>query len=314
MLLETSAAAAALGAVAYGAGDFLGGCATRRIAAFGVVAIAQTVAMLFMFQHFTLEGASLPEGAESGVAVLAGVAYAVGLMTLYHGFANGRIAIVAPLCGLFGILVPLLGDIVLSRHIAPVQFLGIVICGFAVYLIAGVGATERGGGRRSWSIRLGIVSGMAYGVADLCLGMMPVEASTGALLVTRGVAAFLAASLVLVMVTRLATVPVPVRIDGGGLAPAVPPEAATTPFSAFVAPGVIASVLLATAAGAVDMAGQVGYVHAATRGSMGVAAALVALFPAVTVALAVIVLKERVSRVQCLGFAIAMSGVVLLVE
>lgn len=314
-MLETSAAAAAaLGAIAYGAGDFLGGCATRRIATFGVVAIAQTVAMLFMFQHFTLEGAALPVGAESSLAVLAGFAYAIGLMTLYHGFANGRISIVAPLCGLFGILVPLMGDIALSRDIAPVQILGIVVCGLAVYLIAGAGPPELGRDRVSWSIRFGIVSGMGYGVADLCLGMMPVESSTGALLVARAVAAFLAASLVLVLASRLAAAPAVVRVEDSRLAPAAAPGGAGWTLAAFVAPGVVGSVVLATAAGMFDMVGHMGYVHAATRGSMGVAAALVALFPAVTVALAVLILKERVSHVQLLGFAIAIGGVVLLVD
>ena len=60
-------------------------------------------------------------------------------------------------------------------------------------------------------------------------------------------------------------------------------------------------VALSGAAGLFDMLGHVGYVHAATRRSMGVAAALVAIFPGVTGLLAALVLQERITRSQLFG-------------
>ena len=61
--------------------------------------------------------------------------------------------------------------------------------------------------------------------------------------------------------------------------------------------------MLAATAGVFDAMGQMSYVHAATRGSMAVAASLVALFPAVVVVLAVVVLREQVVLRQYLGLA-----------
>jgi drug/metabolite transporter (DMT)-like permease len=42
---------------------------------------------------------------------------------------------------------------------------------------------------------------------------------------------------------------------------------------------------------------------------MGVAAALVAIFPAVTVLLAAMVLRERITRFQTLGFGFGAGGI-----
>ena len=72
------------------------------------------------------------------------------------------------------------------------------------------------------------------------------------------------------------------------------------------------SVALSVGAGLLDTLGHVGYVHAATRGSMGVAAALVAIFPAVTVLLAAILLRERITRAQMVGFGLGAGGIVFI--
>ena len=76
--------------------------------------------------------------------------------------------------------------------------------------------------------------------------------------------------------------------------------------------GLMISVALSVSAGLLDTLGHVGYVHAATRGSMGVAAALVAIFPAVTVLLAAVMLRERITRAQMVGFGLGASGIIFI--
>ena len=67
MIFEHGATwAAVLGAVAYGSGDFLGGCASRRLATFSAVAIAQTVAVTFMLQKLRARPGS-PSGGSTGL-------------------------------------------------------------------------------------------------------------------------------------------------------------------------------------------------------------------------------------------------------
>ena len=67
----------------------------------------------------------------------AGIAYAIGVISIYEGLGHGRIAIVASLCGLLSIVVPLAGDLVLSRRISRNELVGMVLCAAAAVLIVG---------------------------------------------------------------------------------------------------------------------------------------------------------------------------------
>lgn len=298
--LEFSAISIALaGAFAYGSGDFMGGRASTRLSPSGAVALAQVTAMLVAL-HLHAGGSGAPVGVPVIVAgVFGGVCYAVGLTFLYRGIAFGRIGVVAPVCGVVGILVPLAGDVALSRHIGAMQLLGIAVCGLAIVLLAGT--PERRDGRRSElsSFRIGLISGMGYGTADLMLGMMSPQEATGGLMVARSVAALIAVSIVAgaLLLARAA------RAEPGGQVPGpVAGRARLLPTAA--------ALSLAMLAGAFDSIGHMSYVHVATQGSMAVASALIALFPAVAVLLAVILLRERITAVQCLGLLASGAGVV----
>ena len=138
MIFEHTATwAAVLGAIAYGTGDFLGGCASRRLGTSSAVAIAQIVAATFMLQHYALAERPLPMGTQGWVSVAAGIAYAIGVISIYEGFGHGRIAIVASICGLLSIVVPLAGDLALGRNISHNEIVGIVLCAAAAILIVG---------------------------------------------------------------------------------------------------------------------------------------------------------------------------------
>ena len=45
---------------------------------------------------------------------------------------------------------------------------------------------------------------------------------------------------------------------------------------------------------------------------MGVAAALIAIFPAVTVLLAAVILRERITRPQMVGFGLGAGGIIFI--
>ena len=186
MIFEYAATwAAVLGAIAYGSGDFIGGCVARRLGTFGTVAIAQAVAVAFLLQDHALAQRPLPEGPHVWVTMAAGIAYAMGVMAIYEGLGHGRIAIVASICGLLGILVPLAGDLVLGRIITHNEIVGIVLCAAAAAVI--VAGSKACGDRKSirWSVGLGATSGIGFGIADLGLGTMPPELAAGALFMTR---------------------------------------------------------------------------------------------------------------------------------
>jgi len=289
---------ALLGAIAYGSGDFLGGRASLRISPAGAVSLAQCAAMFMALQAYLHSGASWPEtgGAVLGVAV--GIAYASALLFLYKGIAHGRIGIVAPLCGVFSILVPLVADLMLGRAIGAAQFLGIFTCGAAVLLLAATVEPARPGFAAHFSVRLGVLSGLCYGLSDVFLGVLSPAESAGALLMARSVAALLAVSLLVAALFRRQ-----VKV------PAAAPARRTWPWRAAA---IFPAMLLAVTAGLLDAVGHMSYLHAATQGSMAVAAALVSLFPAVVVVLAVVILRERLTGQQVVGLFASIAGVMML--
>ena len=64
--------------------------------------------------------------------------------------------------------------------------------------------------------------------------------------------------------------------------------------------------------GLLDMIANVLYVLATFYGSLAIAAVLTGLYPASTVFLARVVLKERLARTQKAGVALALAGVLLI--
>ena len=302
--------AAVLGSIAYGSGDFIGGYVTRRLGTFCTVAIAQSVAVAFMLQDYALAHNSLPLGTQGSAGLAAGVAYAIGVMSIYEGLGRGRIAIVASICGLLSIVVPLAGDLALGRDITQNEFPGIALCAAAAVLIVGAGADCLDRQPIGWSVRLGVISGLGFGIADLGLGSVPPELAAGSLLVTRVVAATIAVLLALAMARRISSRTILTHAPASVVVSPAPSSTGSRPTGVSLGPTVC--VALAMTAGLLDALGHVGYVHAATHGSMGVAAALVAIFPGFTVLLAAIVLGERITRLQLVGFGLGGGGIVFI--
>ena len=293
--IEVPAMSVALfGAVAYGGGDFMGGRAALRLSAPGAVAIAQCIAMLVAVQALMV--GQMPVAFETALlpGLLGGLAYAIGLLRLYQGIAHGRIGVVAPVCGVVGILVPMLGDFALSREITANQFGGIALCAIAIVMLSATRELDDTATDGPSSFRLGVESGLGYGAADLCLGMVEPQDGLAALTIARSVAAFIAVAL-LVEALRRSPFAHGRRSARGG-----------------VNRMFVLACALAACAGIFDSLGHMSYVHVATQGSMAVASAVVALFPAVVVMLAVVVLRETISGLQWFGLGASMAGITLI--
>jgi drug/metabolite transporter (DMT)-like permease len=226
---------------------------------------------------------------------------------LYQGMAHGRVSVVAPVAGIVGIGVPVIADFSFIQMASPVHCAGIALAVVAILLFSQSSPEDEDRSKTRYSIRAGFISGMGYGLADLFLGLMTTDTAEGGLAVARMTGATLAIGLLLAL-WFAAWFREPLRMSA-----AASPSKDSTWLPSWDA-NVRLGLLLCALAGFLDCLGQLGYVLSATQGQISVAAALVAMYPAVAVGLAVWLLKERIGPTQWSGLAATFSGIGLLAQ
>ena len=94
-----SAGCGLVSGVAWGAGDFFGGLATRRTGVYAVVIGSQLFGVAALIAVAVMLGDGAPTLANLAWAAVAGVSGAVGLLALYRALAIGRMGLAAPVSG-----------------------------------------------------------------------------------------------------------------------------------------------------------------------------------------------------------------------
>ena len=271
---------ALLSAVFYGTADFLGGVAARRSAALAATALAQGVGLVVVFLGAPFFPGERMLLAEAGWGVGAGVTGAIGVALLYYGLAVGRVSVVAPVTAVCAIAIPVLVAGALGERPGP-----LAVCGIGAAVLS-VGLISRGvdpAGKtaaRDRSIWIALASGVAIGAFLVCLARAGTRSGLWPLVVARASSTVLLAAAALVSKDGL-------RVSRAALLPAV-------------------------ACGTIDVLANALYVLAAGTGPLGLVATLASLYPASTVLLARIVLKERLRGVQSVGLACATVAIVLI--
>jgi drug/metabolite transporter (DMT)-like permease len=265
--------------VVWGAADFLGGLQARRRALLTVMLWMQGSAAVAALVYVLASGDGLPGGSGLWWAVMVGVSGCVAVSAFYRALAIGTMSIVAPLAALGAIGPVAVGLVADGERPSALQVAGIVLAGVGVVL----SARESSGAERARNARLAIGLALIAAVG-MGAGLTSIERASAAigvpwtLLIGRGVAVavFLAVAL--------------------ALRPSMP----SGPRDA--APLVLLGVL--------DVAANALFGIATTIGLLSVVGVLGSLFPAVTVILARVVLRERVTRVQEAGVVAVLVGVV----
>jgi uncharacterized membrane protein len=91
--------------LSWGVADFLGGVASRRAAAFAVVALSQASGLVVALVVAAIIRPDLPPPDKALVGAAAGVAGVVGLMAFYRALSIGSMSVIAPISAL-GAVVP----------------------------------------------------------------------------------------------------------------------------------------------------------------------------------------------------------------
>lgn len=267
-------------AVTYGSGDFLGGVASRRSDTAAVTVGSQLVGLLSLALLIAITGWAQPHRVDTALGVTAGLAGAFGLLLLYRGLATGRMSVVAPITAVTAALLPLLWGIGAGERPGAIALTGAGLALTAIVLISRVPdpVTSRRADPRA--VPLSLAAGVGFGILFIALGQTTPDSGAWPLLVGR-----------VASVTAVAGWAV---LRGRALLPRRGDRPA------------------AAGAGLLDTMANVLFLLAVRQGLLSLVAVLASLYPAATVALARVVLKERITPPQGAGLLLAGAGVAMI--
>jgi drug/metabolite transporter (DMT)-like permease len=308
---------AVIAAVVFGSADFLGGMAAKHLRSLLVTALSAfsglallVVAMLVLGTQWRPGDALL--GALSGVLSVA----AVGL--LYACLAIGPMSILSPLTAVVSALVPLLWGLLVNHEaLSALSWTGLALALGATVLVGFVPG-EKVVRPSARGLLMAVGSGTAIGGFMIIMSNTSAASGVLPLIFNRGVNGII--TTVIVLVTTVAAIRRG-RPLSGALA-AEGPQLGATPDGradleharahADPAPMRAQAWWIAIAAGLVDATANTMTLVALRSGDLGIVSALIAMYPAGTILLASIVLRERIAGVQWLGLGLAVASGALL--
>ena len=266
---------AVLSSMTWGAADFLGGLMSRRRPAYAVVAASQALGLVAVTIAALVVGAYADPTGWLPWAVGAGISGTVGLLCFYAALGMGTMGVVSSIAAL-GALVPVAVGVLLGDRPSALATAGIAL---AVAGAVGASGPDIREGTASRPLLLAVAAAVAFGGA---LTFIERGARYSSLMTLTGMRV-VSVSVFVVAALALRTV--------GGLERRDLPQLA--------------------AIGVGDVGANLMFAAASQRGLLSITGALGSLYPVVTALLARIVLDERLRRVQQLGVAAAVGGVVL---
>jgi drug/metabolite transporter (DMT)-like permease len=264
-------------ALGYGIGDFLGGSATRRIAAGRTLLWGHLIGLILLLAWIPFDPGE-PAAPDLLAGSLASVFGLSGLVFLYNGLARGRAAVVAPSAAVVGAVIPVIAGIGQGDTPNTLGWLGVLAALPAIYLVSTVEGEARSGAGLGYGMAAGAFFGgyfVALAGAGADSGMWPLVASRSLSVLSLAVIGLVASRVWL-------------RPPTGGVGMAV------------------------LGVGVLDLVGNIGYLLAANLASLVVVAVVASLYPAVTVLMARVIHLEHLSRRQMVGLSLGVMAVALL--
>jgi len=302
-----------IAAFSWGGGDFLGGLASRRLPTFLVVASSQAAALALLIPVALIAGGAPPSGTALLATALAGIVGGTGVLSLYHGFAHGRISVVASIAGTLAALIPVGVSIAQGELPSLLRLFGFFVAIVAIIIVS-TSAVEHAvageaGAHADASSGAATHGGAIYGAtAGICFaGFSLIFASVQSQLEQTGVVdlptiAWLLTILRIASVSALSLVFITARLVGRRPPGDEPIRAGAIP--AGLLPRLRLLLLLA-AAGSGDTMGNLFFFLSSGESGVAVAAVFTSIAPITTVIFAAILLGERVGVRQGLGIALA---------
>jgi drug/metabolite transporter (DMT)-like permease len=277
-LFPFAPAAYSVGAVfLWGAADFAGGCGARRANAFVVTAFSHICAFAFMLAIAAGQSGAFPNHSSFLWSLAAGAIGGFSLAIFYRALAFGQMGLTAPIGALLGAAIPTMGDIFWEGAPRRWTIGGFVLAVLAIWLITRPEPQiENDDSGHPKGVAMAALAGVGFAGFYLCI-----HQATGSPL-------WLAAISRIGSIAATATAVVVIRA----------PLTINRPVAA-----------LGMIAGFFDVTASSLFIYASQRGRLDQAVVITSLYPAITVLLARVFLKERFSGWKLVGLLAALAAV-----
>ena len=273
-------------AVLYGSADFFGGLTARRANTIATVVWSQAAGLVLLLLVLPFLPATTVSSRDWTWGFVAGFSGGIGVAFLYRALAVGTMAVVAPTTAVIAAMIPVLFAFVGGERLRPLTFAGVALALVAILLVSRPASAEGQANEARKGLPpgfgLALLSGISVGIFFLSLARTSMAAGMWPLVAARisSIGLFTVIALVAKRTLRMSR-----------------PAAATATFG-----------------GALDMAANAVYMIASRVGPLSIVVTLASLYPASTVILARLILKEHLSWAQLAGLGCALLAVVLIVS
>jgi len=258
--------------LAWGTSDFLGGYATRRANAFLFTTVVNIGGLLLVGTLASASHVQFPSGQSVAWVLAGGVTGGAALAIFYRALSSGRMGLTAPVAAVLGAAIPTVFSMFTEGMPGGISIAGFFLAAIGLWLI-----TRAEDGNTPEGIGLALIAGTGFAGFYLCVRQagdasafwIATFTRTGGLLITG----------VIVLLQRK--------------------------FSDITGAGVRWGIIT----GCVDSLGTILFVRASQAGRLDEAVVISSLYPAVTVLLARMFLKEHFTRWRFIGLLAALAAV-----
>jgi drug/metabolite transporter (DMT)-like permease len=281
----TTAWLALASAFLWGGGDFSGGMGVKAAGgrlpgALRVVLLSHATSLSVLLVILACRHDPFPHPTALAWGIFAGLSGGSGVVMFYIALSRGSMGASAAISGLLAAAIPSVLAIWIDGPPSLEKLLGFLLAGAAIWLIAGASGHEARG-----TMGLAILSGAGFGVYFVALRFAGVQGIFWPLANSRMASLTLCATMLFLL-----------RLRG----PAEPHTMGRTAIA-----WTFGTALL-------DTGGNLFFIAATRAGRLDVAAVLASLYPATTILLAALALKEAPTRRQGIGMALAAAAVLLI--
>ncbi len=271
-------------AFVWGAGDFSGGIASKRNSAYMVVLVSQLIGGVLLAGLALLFSEKLINVQDLLFGGVAGVSGMVGLLGLYAGLASGKMSVIAPLTAVISVILPVIITAISEGLPTTATLIGFGIALIAVWLLSAGGGQQNRIQRQE--LQYAIVAGTGFSLFFVFIDRVSVGAVFWPLVAARVASVTLLTLFLIVRHRSQISLQKEFRFSS--------------------------QLAIIALAGLFDAGGNAFFALAAQSGRLDVAAVLASLYPASTVLLAWLFLKERLARLQWVGVIAALIALLLI--